>query len=87
MSIMGGGLWGVGFVTVDMRIRKLLKRYVATPMRRSDFLTSLMISRLVFMVPEVLVILLIAWLIFGVVIYGNLVLLILLFQCFLHTPG
>src|SRR5206468_300100 len=24
MSLMGGGLWGVGFVTVDMRIRKLL---------------------------------------------------------------
>ena len=33
MSLMGGGLWGVGFVTVDMRIRKLLKRFLATPMK------------------------------------------------------
>ena len=35
MSLMGGGLWGVGFVIVDMRIRKLLKRFLATPMRRA----------------------------------------------------
>src|SRR4051812_37970368 len=34
MSLMGGGLWGVGFVTVDMRIRKLLKRFLATPMKK-----------------------------------------------------
>jgi ABC-type multidrug transport system permease subunit len=71
MSLMGGGLWGVGFVTVDMRIRKLLKRFVATPMRRSDFLGGIMISRLLFMVPEVLVLLVFAWLAFGVVIYGS----------------
>src|ERR671928_116980 len=45
-NLMGGGLWGVGFVTVDMRVRKLLKRFVATPMRRRDFLLSLMLSRL-----------------------------------------
>ncbi len=71
-SLMGGGLWGVGFVTVDMRIRKLLKRFVATPMRKSDFLGGIMISRLMFMVPEVLVLLLFARLAFGVVIYGSL---------------
>ena len=72
MSLMGGGLWGVGFVTVDMRIRKLLKRFLATPMRKSDFLAGVMLSRLLFMVPEVLVLLVFARLAFGVVIYGSL---------------
>jgi ABC-type multidrug transport system permease subunit len=72
MSLMGGGLWGVGFVTVDMRIRKLLKRFVATPMRRSDFLGGVMLSRLLFLVPEVLILLIFARLAFGVVIYGSL---------------
>jgi len=72
MSLMGGGLWGVGFVTVDMRIRKLLKRFVATPMRKSDFLASLMLSRLLFLVPEVLILLVFARLAFGVVILGSL---------------
>jgi ABC-2 type transport system permease protein len=71
MSLMGGGLWGVGFAIVDMRIRKLLKRFVATPMRRSDFLLGIMISRLVFMIPEVLVLMVFARLFFGVVINGS----------------
>jgi ABC-2 type transport system permease protein len=78
MSLMGGGLWGVGFVTVDMRIRKLLKRFLATPMRRGDFLAGVMISRLLFMVPEVIVLLVFARLAFGVVIYGSLLAVLLL---------
>jgi ABC-type multidrug transport system permease subunit len=75
MSLMGGGLWGVGFATVDMRIRKVLKRFLATPMRKSDFLMGILLSRLMFMVPEVLLLLVFAWLAFGVVIRGNLLLL------------
>lgn len=71
MGLMGGGLFGVGFVVVDMRMRKLLKRFLATPMRKTDFLASLMISRLIFMVPEVLILLVFAWLVFGVQIAGN----------------
>jgi ABC-type multidrug transport system permease subunit len=73
MGLMGGGLWGVGFVTVDMRIRNLLKRFVATPMKRSHFLAALMISRMSGMVPEVLLLLTFAWLVFGVVVRGSLI--------------
>jgi ABC-2 type transport system permease protein len=72
MSLLGGGLWGVGFVTVDMRIRKVLKRFLATPMRKTDFLGAIMLSRLLFLIPEMVVILLFAWLAFGVVIQGSL---------------
>ncbi len=75
MGLMGGGLWGVGFVTVDMRIRKLLKRFLATPMRRRDFLLALMISRFLFMIPEILILLTFAYFIFNVTIQGNLLLL------------
>jgi len=71
MSLMGGGLWGVGFAIVDMRTRKLLKRFIATPMRRSDFMLGIMASRLVFMVPEVLVLMLFSWLFFGVRVQGS----------------
>jgi ABC-type multidrug transport system permease subunit len=72
MNLMGGGLWGVGFVLADMRVRKLLKRFLATPMRRSDFLVSVMLSRMVFTIPEVLVLLLFGWLVFGVKNQGSL---------------
>ena len=53
MNLMNSGMWGIGFAIVDMRQRKLLKRFVATPMRRSDFLMALTSSRLVLMVIEV----------------------------------
>jgi len=53
MNVMNAAMWGIGFALVDMRQRKLLKRFVATPMRRSDFLLALASSRLVLMVLEV----------------------------------
>jgi ABC-type multidrug transport system permease subunit len=71
MSLMGGGLWGVGFVIVDMRLRKLLKRFLATPMKKSHFLTGIMLSRLTFLIPEVLVLLIFSRVAFGVVIQGS----------------
>ncbi len=72
MSLMGGGMWGVGFAIVDMRLRKVLKRFLATPMRRSDFLLAMLISRLVLLAPEVFCLLLFARVAFGVVIEGSL---------------
>jgi ABC-type multidrug transport system permease subunit len=71
MGLMGGGLWGVGFAVVDMRIRKLLKRFLATPMKRTHFLMSIMISRLFFMIPEIILLLWFSWFFFGVRIYGS----------------
>ena len=53
MNLMNSGMWGIGFALVDMRQRKLLKRYVGTPMRRGDFLLAIMTSRLVLMVIEI----------------------------------
>jgi ABC-2 type transport system permease protein len=51
--LMNSGMWGIGFALVDMRQRKLLKRFVGTPMRRTDFLLALMSSRLILMVIEI----------------------------------
>jgi ABC-2 type transport system permease protein len=53
MNLMNSGMWGVGFAVVEMRQRKLLKRFVASPMRRTDFLLALGSSRLVLMIIEV----------------------------------
>jgi ABC-2 type transport system permease protein len=71
LNLMGGGLWGVGYVLADMRVRKLLKRFLATPMRRRDFLLSVMLSRMVFTIPEVLVLLLFGYLAFDVKNHGS----------------
>jgi len=71
MGILGGGMWGVGFAIVDMRLRKLLKRYLATPMKRTHFLAAVMASRLLFTIPEVLTVLLCSRLVFGVTSQGG----------------
>jgi ABC-2 type transport system permease protein len=78
MNLMGGGLWGVGYVIVDMRVRKLLKRFIATPMRKADFLWSMIGGRLVFVIPELIVILGSGVLLFGVPIRGNIFSILLL---------
>jgi ABC-2 type transport system permease protein len=71
MNLLGGGLWGVGYALADMRVRKLLKRFLATPMKRRDFLLSVLISRMLFTVPEVLTLLLFGWLVFDVRNHGS----------------
>jgi len=77
MNIMGGGLFGVGFVLVDMRVRKLFKRFMATPMHRGDFLLSLLASRLVFLLPEMAALLVVGTLLFGVPLRGSFIALLL----------
>jgi ABC-type multidrug transport system permease subunit len=72
MNLMGSGLWGLGFTVVIARSRKLLKRFAATPMRRSHYLLSFMLSRLVFLVLQVVGIVVFAWLIFGFTVRGSL---------------
>ena len=77
-NLMSGGLWGVGFVLVDMRVRKLIKRMIATPMSRSDLLLSFVLVRALFLIIELPVLLAFARWVFGVPIRGSLLLLVAL---------
>jgi ABC-type polysaccharide/polyol phosphate export permease len=65
-------MWGIGFNIVQARRRKLLKRLLATPMRRSDFLLSYILSRFVFMVLEVAALVGFGWIAFDVRVHGSL---------------
>ena len=71
MTIMGGGIWGLGFSIVDQRRRNLLKRLVATPMSRAEYLASYLISRLVLLTIEVGVLLGFSIAFFGVPMRGS----------------
>lgn len=71
MNMMGSGLWGLGFTIVIARSRKILKRFAATPMRRSDYLLSFMLSRLFFLLLEVAAVVVFAWLVFGFTVRGS----------------
>jgi len=77
MNLMGSGMWGLGFAVVTSRGRKLLKRFAATPMRRSHYLLSFMLSRILFLILEVGALVAFGWLVFGVTVRGSLLTLAL----------
>jgi ABC-2 type transport system permease protein len=71
MNLMNSGMWGIGFALVDMRQRKLLKRFVGTPMRRGDFLLALLSSRLVLMIIEIGLLLTLGVIVFHMRVLGS----------------
>ncbi|MEJ7811054.1 MAG: ABC transporter permease [Gemmatimonadaceae bacterium] len=72
MNLMGSGIWGIGYGIVNARTKKLLKRLVATPMSRFQYLLSFLLFRLVLLLIEVLVLLGFGTLVFGVPLRGGL---------------
>jgi ABC-type multidrug transport system permease subunit len=71
MNLMNSGMWGIGFALVDLRQRKLLKRFVASPMRRGDFLLAMASSRLVLMLIELVLLLGFGVLVFHMRVTGS----------------
>lgn len=71
MNLMQSGLWGVGYSIVEMRQKKLLRRLIATPMRRREFLFSFVATRVLFLAVELPVVMGTAMLLFGVQILGS----------------
>ncbi len=71
MNLMGSGLWGVGFSVVQARSKKLLKRYMATPMRRSHYLLAFVLSRLAFLLLEIAALVGFGWVMFRVGVRGS----------------
>jgi ABC-2 type transport system permease protein len=72
MNLMGSAMWGLGFSIVEGRQKKLLKRMVASPMPRWQYLMAYLLSRLCMLVVEVVVFLSFARLVFGVPFRGPL---------------
>jgi ABC-type multidrug transport system permease subunit len=72
MNLMGSAMWGLGFSIVEARQKKLLKRMVASPMPRWEYLASFLLSRLAMLIVEVVVFLGFARLAFGVPFRGSL---------------
>ncbi|HSY70645.1 MAG TPA: ABC transporter permease [Alloacidobacterium sp.] len=71
MNLMGSAIWGLGFAIVEARQKKLLKRLVASPMPRWQYLASFLLSRLAMLVIEIAAFLGFARLVFGVPFRGS----------------
>jgi len=71
LNLMNSSLWAVGYSLVVARKRKLLRRYAVTAMRRSDYLLSYFLSRVVFLALEVAVLVAFGALAFGTKLQGS----------------
>jgi ABC-2 type transport system permease protein len=79
MGVMNSLLWGISYALIDMRSKKLMRRMVATPMKRSEFLISIFLARLSITIIEALLLLIFAFAYFHISIQGSLPALMMVF--------
>ncbi|MDR2474345.1 MAG: ABC transporter permease, partial [Bacteroidales bacterium] len=78
-GMMGSIMWGVSYTIIERRSQKLLRRMVATPMKKMNFLIALMIVRILMNIVEGLILYFFVWLIFDISIQGSICALFTLF--------
>jgi ABC-type multidrug transport system permease subunit len=78
-GIMSNIMWGVSYTLIERRSQKLLRRMVATPMRKLNLLVATMFVRILMNVIHAVIIILAMWLIFGIEIQGSIGALVVLF--------
>ncbi len=71
MGIMMSTMWGLSYGIIEKRSKKLLRRMVATPMRKSYFLISFMTIRMLMNFIEAILLIVFAWLVFDITIQGS----------------
>lgn len=79
MGIMMSSSWGISYTLIDRRSKKLLRRMVATPMKKSNLLMALIFARFCMNLVEAVLLFFFAWIYFGIHIQGNIFALIMLF--------
>ena len=79
MGIMMSSMWGISYGIIEKRSKKLLRRLVATPMRKSYFLMALITVRIIMNFIESGALFIFALLAFKMTIQGNISALILIF--------
>ena len=79
MGIMMSTMWGLSYGIIEKRSKKLLRRMVATPMRKSYFLISFMTVRMLMNFIEAVLLIIFAWLVFHITIQGSIPALLVIF--------
>jgi ABC-2 type transport system permease protein len=71
LGIMNSCIWGIGWTLIETRMKKLLRRMVATPMKKSVFFSSYIVTRIILGGIETVLLLIFASLYFGTEITGS----------------
>ena len=79
LGMLMSSVWGLGYTLIEKRSKKLLRRMIATPMKKSYFLISFMSVRTAMNFIESLLLFIFANLVFGITIQGSIAALLLIF--------
>jgi ABC-2 type transport system permease protein len=79
LGVMMSSMWGISYGIIEKRSKKLLRRLVATPMKKSHFLIALITVRVGMNFIEALIMVLFATLVFNMTIQGSIPAIIILF--------
>lgn len=79
MGIMMSCMWGISYSNVERRSKKLLRRMVATPMKKYHYVISQLAGRVIMSAVEAILLISVTMLVFGIKITGSFPALILLF--------
>jgi len=79
MGVMNSLLWGISYALIEMRSKKLLRRMIATPMKKSEFLISHFAARLTLTIIETALLFTFAWFYFRISVQGSLLALAIVF--------
>jgi ABC-type multidrug transport system permease subunit len=79
LGMMNSCIWGIGWSLIEMRIKKLLRRMVATPMSKPLFLLAQFAARLALSLSESILLIIFAYYIFNVDIQGSIWSVLLMF--------
>jgi len=79
MGIMMSAMWGLTYTIIERRSKKLLRRMVATPMKKSNFLVALIAVRVAMNFLEALLLFIFAYFSFGITIQGSVSALVAIF--------
>jgi ABC-type multidrug transport system permease subunit len=78
-GLMSSLLWGISYTIIECRSQKLLRRMIATPMKKSNYLIAIMFVRTIMNLIEALLLIFVVWLIFDIRIQGSMGALVVLF--------
>lgn len=79
MGVMMSCMWGISYGLIEKRSKMLLRRMVATPMKKTHFMAGVLIARTVMSAMEATLLVGFSWLFFDIRIEGQFLALVVLF--------
>jgi ABC-2 type transport system permease protein len=78
MTIMQGGIYGLAYWMIDLKARGVIKRFLVTPLKQSELIVSVLVSRIIVALGQAVFLTLVGLIFFHVKISVNVLLVFLI---------